>query len=781
MASGSTLGPLIGAVVGGIVGSIIPGVGTSIGIAAGSLLGGLAGGLYDYSTAKDQFQEQQSLDDLKLQSSTFGRVIPQVWGVFSVAGNVIWATDKVEHEERTSKSAGKGGGPKQVTVTKTYTISYAIALADTRITGPINHIKRAWRDTTLIVGGFGAVLPDNWTFYSGTSTQSPDPLMESTEGVGNVPGYHYLAYVVIEDDQLGQSGRTPNYTFELSQNLDQQGQPLATVVEDICEACGIAGATLDVDDLSSGSVNMALVSIQAGRAPLEQLSQAFRFYGLESGTTYKFRERGSGSVVATITEDDLAAGEDRHAETSLEVTRAHELELPRQLSVTFLDPAQDYQENTQRAQLDLPDGAIDTPRNISLTLGLSATDAKQLAEELLAEAWAQREVFRGTLGMAYAYLEPGDRITVTARGIEYGLVLTETSFGRPGIMEFQARVDAAYIRNMVVGSPAVVTFPTQEPAVLDDTTPLLLNLPALDSNDTTVHYHVAYIGADDSWGGAALHRSADGGSTYQQIDSTSTEGITGTVALATASASWYVLDTATTISVVLEYGSLTSITDLALYNGGNRCLIGDEILGFGVATLTAPMTYTLTRLLRGRRGTEWAIAGHGANEDFVLLDTGVRTIPMVLADRYVERDFKAVTLGQAIADATAIQFTPTAASLNPWSVAGPDANLSGSDWVFTWRYRSRFAGDWVDSGGVGFDFDFLGFQVIIYTSNTYATVARTITTDGGNSMDAEAEKTETYTAAQQTTDFGSPQATIYYRIYSLTNNGASVATDLVGV
>jgi hypothetical protein len=47
-------------------------------------------------------------------------------------------------------------------------------------------------------------------------------------------------------------------------------------------------------------------------------------------------------------------------------------------------------------------------------------------------------------------------------------------------------------------------------------------------------------------------------------------------------------------------------------------------------------------------------------------------------------------------------------------------------------------------------------------------------------MDADIEKTDTYLAADQTIDFGSPQATIYYHIYELTNNGISRATDLVG-
>jgi DNA-binding beta-propeller fold protein YncE len=54
------------------------------------------------------------------------------------------------------------------------------------------------------------------TFYHGLDDQLPDPLIESYQGIGNVPGYRDQAYVVFENFYLNDyGGRIPNLTFEV--------------------------------------------------------------------------------------------------------------------------------------------------------------------------------------------------------------------------------------------------------------------------------------------------------------------------------------------------------------------------------------------------------------------------------------------------------------------------------------------------------------------------------------------------------------------------------------
>ena len=61
--------------------------------------------------------------------------------------------------------------------------------------------------------------------------------------------------------------------------------------------------------------------------------------------------------------------------------------------------------------------------------------------------------------------------------------------------------------------------------------------------------------------------------------------------------------------VDLAFGTLASVTDVALFAGANALAVEAapgtwEVLQFGVAELIAPGRYRLTRLLRGQRGTE---------------------------------------------------------------------------------------------------------------------------------------------------------------------------------
>lgn len=181
--------PVAGAIIGGWIGGP---TGASVGWAAGS-----------YYQASQQDPEPAKIQDLRLQTSTYGVSIPIIFGKQRIAGNIIWSTDKVAH---TVTSGGKGGGPETTSVT--YTVSMAIALCE----GDIKGIGRVWEDGKLKSNGT-AKLPGG-TLYLGTDGQSPDSTIEASEGIGNVPAYRGITYIVLEDFDLGLSGRVPNFSFE---------------------------------------------------------------------------------------------------------------------------------------------------------------------------------------------------------------------------------------------------------------------------------------------------------------------------------------------------------------------------------------------------------------------------------------------------------------------------------------------------------------------------------------------------------------------------------------
>jgi hypothetical protein len=152
--------------------------------------------------------EGPRLQDLKVQTSEYGRPIPIVYGHVGIGGNVIWAMDLIEVEG--SSGGGKGGAEQ---TTYSYFANFAVAVCEGEAAfgriwaGPE---KRLIWDGTLLEG------TGNITFYTGTETQEPDPLMESDLGVGNVPAYRGTAYVVFEMFPLEKDGnRIPFLTFEV--------------------------------------------------------------------------------------------------------------------------------------------------------------------------------------------------------------------------------------------------------------------------------------------------------------------------------------------------------------------------------------------------------------------------------------------------------------------------------------------------------------------------------------------------------------------------------------
>src|SRR3546814_16202638 len=96
----------------------------------------------------------------------------------------------------------------------------------------------------------------------------------------------------------------------------------------------------------------------------------------------------------------------------------------------------------------------------------------------------------------------------------------------------------------------------------------------------------------------------------------------GTVMTGPAAGNALFFDDAATMEVELlaEGMVLTGASDDALLRGANLCLAGDELLQFGRAEQWGARHYRLSHWLRGRRGTEWAMAAHDIGEPYMLIE-----------------------------------------------------------------------------------------------------------------------------------------------------------------
>lgn len=214
------------------VGSV---AGAATGLPFGAQLGSIIGaGLGNAlsGTAKHHY-EGVRLESLAVQTSTYGRMIPIVFGTVRIAGNVIWSLPLKEIASTTTTSTGgKGGGGGRSSSSSSTTYSYYATVAIAICEGEVARINRVWADSKLLDLSQGV-----YRIYSDTETQLPDPLIESYQGVGATPAYRGMAYVVIEDFPLGDFGnRIPNFTFEVTRRtpqMDVDDAPVESLVKSI--------------------------------------------------------------------------------------------------------------------------------------------------------------------------------------------------------------------------------------------------------------------------------------------------------------------------------------------------------------------------------------------------------------------------------------------------------------------------------------------------------------------------------------------------------------------
>jgi hypothetical protein len=136
-------------------------------------------------------------------------------------------------------------------------------------------------------------------------------------------------------------------------------------------------------------------------------------------------------------------------------------------------------------------------------------------------------------------------------------------------------------------------------------------------------------------------------------------------------------------------------SDVALAGGANLAAIGDELVQFGRAERVAPSRYRLSRLLRGRRGTEWAAVGHAAGEPFCLIaPESVLAVPVPAGAIGSEARLVAVGVGDSLEGAAAIRQVSGEAVRPPSPVHLRARRESNGDVQVSWARRSRLGWTW---------------------------------------------------------------------------------------
>lgn len=641
-------------------------VGTVLGGPVGGAIGSLLGQSIDQQMFGPGPRHGPRLGDLSVQSSAYGTPVPRLFGTIRVAGSIVWSTDLKED----SQTQGAKGQPDSVTYS--YSISFAVALSS-RIVG---RIKRIWADGKLLRGAAGDFKVSTvFRFYPGAEDQPVDPLIGSVEGVGSTPAYRGMALAVFENLQLAEYGnRIPFLTFEVEADAvpPTLGEILLEASDGVIQST--AAAQLHGYAAHGGTVDAAI-------APLVE---HFGIALFDDGE----RLRAPGSATFDLGDDEVGSQVGLEPAPRIQRTQAAARSLPSVLTLGYYDPDRDYQTAQMRASTGSPATIVAVEQ---LAAVMNSATARALAESSLARRWAQRDRLTLRLPPAHLGLEPG--MTVRPPGEAHGWTAFRVSVdGLAVVAELQPEVGAV---DSLPADPGR-SLPAKD-IVATPTTMAMVELP--ESGSTKPDSPMVVLAAAAASGGARrVPVDVIVGGSLRAIASAPRQAVLGRAITALAVGQPALIDLESSVEVELADPDqwLLSCGDDALAAGHNLAMVGRELVQFGAAAAIGPGRFRLSRLLRGRRGTEWAMAGHQPGDIFLLLD--VQSLERVdVSYEQVGATISATARGIADTGAPPVELAVSGEALRPPSPVHVSATIDAAgDLQCSWCRRSRLGWAWAD-------------------------------------------------------------------------------------
>jgi hypothetical protein len=635
-------------------------VGTVFGGPLGSAIGALIGQSIDQELLAPT-RRGPRIGDLSVQSSSYGTQIPRIYGTMRVAGSVVWSTELIEH----SQTSGAKG---QADVTYSYTVSFAVALSSRRATS----VGRIWADGKLLRGAAGDLKTGGrFRFYDGGEDQIIDPLIGSVEGIANTPAYRGVALAVFEDLQLADFGnRIPFLTFELE--ADETAPSLGTVLGD---ASGNV-ITIDFDQSLAGFAAY-------GRSVRDAIAPLIDSYGVEPFDDGTVLRAPTSFAPTTIVNADLGNSIDDQPQPRLQREQAQTRSMPSVLRLTYYDPDRDYQTGEARAFAGEETG---NESQQELPAVMTAADAKSLALDVLARAWAARDKVTIRLAPNFIALEPGSRMDLPVMPSRWTVESVKID-GFVAVVQLRpttaSGAELAADPGRIVDNPDLTTGPVSL---------ALIDVP--NAMGTSAEGPVVLLAASSpgpGWKSGPAELSFGG-----QIISAQTaraKSLLGNAVSALAVSEADLIDERDSVEVQMVDADqwLTSCDDDALAAGANLAVLGSELIQFGVAVTLGDGRFRLSRLLRGRGGTEWACSDHAAGEIFCLLSAGT-VQPMTLPIWSV-----GATIAASAASGSDVSIAFGGESLRPPAPVDLGAEIDAVGGLHvSWTRRSRLGFAWVD-------------------------------------------------------------------------------------
>lgn len=479
-------------------------------------------------------------------------------------------------------------------------------------------------------------------------------------------------------------------------NLKEPQSPsLKTVIIDILNQAHFPMDAVDVSELENTIVPGFVISQpSSSRDTLTLLQQAYDLEIVEIGFQLVFKDKHANACIE-IPEDAIGAHEVGQAGEDLKITYLEPIHFSSTLNLLFSDRHHDYQQG--HVSVHRKDSISLRADTIELPFAFTTDEAFIIAEQLLESVWQKRILAEFTLPRSYVFLNPGNFIQMKAKIWQ----ITEKTYGDPGLVQ----VKAQYVKDVheQLSTKLAITKDLESRGGYADQSPLFKKLPQITIPSPTQcffieldllidkpdekQWYAILSGMTKDWSGSTLMASIDQGESFfslfhqnigatygwaqsvltpvssapvpQNPPITSIRRRITTVSSAIATETNHALYTLTSVSIKLTWGELSSVSEEALQQGANRCLLGDEVLQFQTATLQADGSYLLENLIRGQCHTETAMNQHQVGERFIMIDpTTWHLLKPPTTMSTLPRYYKAVTDGQLLQDART-QILPT--------------------------------------------------------------------------------------------------------------------------
>lgn len=524
---------------------------------------------------------------------------------------------------------------------------------------------------------------------------------------------------------------------------------LASIVRALCARAGLT--SVDVADLEDVFISYGIGAVTSARDAIAPLRSVGFFDAVENGKIVEFVKRGK-PVVKTLMEEEIGAAPDgERIPPAIQIKDAQDVELPRTIRVKYIARSRNYEVGEQISPNRISTDAVNDV-DVELAVTISDDLAAKIAEVLWNDRWVGRRSYESSLDRSNLDLIPSDCVYLPVEG-RLERVRVDNSSDSVQLLRRVTLIrddDGSYVSQAVAAVPDI---PGSIIPIIMPTSLILMDIPALRASDDDAGVYAVAFGAatGNTWRGAIISKSISG-EEWETLTTITVEGTVGELTSTAPAGITTTWDTLNEITVRLDNGTLSSRSEEDVLNGANAAAIGVdgswEIIQFVNATLVSGTTYKLTKLLRGRRGTERFVGTRGVGDTFVMLSTGaVFRIPLENAEIGALRYYQAVSSGHLFSEGARQEFTGHGVALLPFSPVDIHHEVEDNfDLTITFKRRDRLGYEMTSGAEIPMSESSMLFIVDIYAASDLNNIVRTINATS---------ETVTYTLAQQQQDFNS--------------------------